>query len=501
MKIIVKISLFFLMSILCITNASAEEYTNDIFTVETIDRTEALTGDTDDYYYWLTYVYSNVASKEDDSFWKNVRKVFVDSDSEIVFQVQQEIMSGQRTIVKATKVLSIFDRNQELIGSDVSYRKKIIPERRFQNSDSIKIRASLSEVSKERASTLRLVLDELSEVPLVTSFTQGSLTVASNVIDVITGLTSGPSKHSKIGTYTIQGTKELAKTGYIAIVAKGDEIKFKELIRNPGSIPKTPNELNRVDRTKLPSFILMEIQATTSLYSPGQILSSNSPVKPLIENEIQAIANADNNKGKAEQCVELRSALNYLGPLSSLDEGYAAMAALKKANYNPERTIWHATVGCLSFSEIEQAKDAYPNFKFGTCNSKSCRVANQFINSWVFNRETGVGAKLIIWFSVLGGQVNEGSGSEATFRQELKLKQRYGNIQALSNSSYIALGAMFGTKNDKTCVYDVEVEIGLKQHAGTWKVDSVNVTETDKVFDDGNPPSRKWKGLKKCSDG
>ena len=60
---------------------------------------------------------------------------------------------------------------------------------------------------------------------------------------------------------------------------------------------------------------------------------------------------------------------------------------------------------------------------------------------------------------------------------------------------------MFGTKNDKTCVYDVEVEIGLKQHAGIWKVDSVNVTETDKVFDDGNPPSRKWKGLKKCSDG
>jgi hypothetical protein len=59
---------------------------------------------------------------------------------------------------------------------------------------------------------------------------------------------------------------------------------------------------------------------------------------------------------------------------------------------------------------------------------------------------------------------------------------------------------MFGTKNDKKCVYDVEVSLGLKKIGDSWKVDSVNISETDKVFDDGETPSSKWKGLNKCSD-
>lgn len=496
----VKASLLLLICVAWTSQTLAQEDTNDIFTVEVIERSEPLKGDIDDYYYWLTYVYSNVSSKDEDPFWTELRNVFVGKDSEVVFQVQQEILSGQKTLVKASKVLSIFNKSQDLIGSDISYREKIIPERRFQNSDSIKIRASLSEVSKERASTLRLVLGELNEIPLVTSFTQASLTVASNIVDVITGLTAGPSQHNQIGTYTIQGTKELAKVGYIAIVAKGDENKFKELIKNQENIPKTPNELNRVNKDKLPSFVLMKVETVKSLYSPSQILSVNSPVRPLIENEIEAIANAENNKGKADQCVELRSALNYLGPLSSLDEGYAAMAALKKANYNPEKTVWHENTGCLSFSEIEHARKAYPNFQFGTCNSTSCRVANQFINSWVFNRDTDVSAKTINWFSVLGGEIKRGSDAESEFRNKIKLKQRYGNIRSTGHSSYSVLGAMFGTKKGKTCVYDVEVEIGLNKFLDTWKVDSVNVSETNRVFDDGKPPSRKWIGLKKCSE-
>lgn len=481
----------------------AQENRNDIFSVLNIKRQAKVQGVVDDHYYWLEYVYSNVAYNDDDSFWKKVRSVFVDNDKKIVFQIQQEILAGDKPLVKASKILSVFDRNEELIGSDIRYRDTIITGRRFQNSDRIRIRASLSEVTKERAATLKLVIDGLNAVPLVTSLTQGYLTVASTIIDTITGVTSGPSETRKIGTYTIHGVAELAETEYIAIVAKGDEEKFRILINNPDSIPKTPNELNAADRSRLPSMVLMKVQFKNSLYSPTQILSVNSPVRPLIENDIKAIAAAQNNYDKAKQCVQLRSALRYLGPLTSLDEGYAAMAALKEAGYDPERTVHHENVGCLTYQEIEDARAA--GFEWGNCNSVSCRVAKQFINNWVFGRDSGVSADLINWEAVLGGDVIDGSGNESQLRQALKLRRRYGDIEhhkTYHNAvSYNVIGAMFGKKDTENCVYEVEVSVGLKNTADVWRVDSVIVSETGRVFkEDGLPPSSNYTNLQKCSE-
>jgi hypothetical protein len=346
-----------------------------------------------------------------------------------------------------------------------------------------------------------VILDEINEIPLVTSFTQGGITVASNIIDAITGVSSGPSETRKIGSYTIQGTKELSNIGYIAIIAKGDQEKFENLIKNTKKIPKTINELNRISINALPSFVLMEVKAEKSLYSPSQILSINSSVRPLIENNLEAISNAQNNKSKAEQCTELRSALNYLGPLSSEDEGYAAMAALKKAKYDPDRTVWHERVGCLTFEEIENAKIKFPSFKFGKCISQTCRAVNNFINSWVAGRPTNVSSDTISWFTVLHGDYVEGSGTDIELLKAVNLRRRYGNITpAGGGHTYTVIGALFDKRNGKTCHYDVEIEVSLKKYNKLWKVDSVGVTETDKVFDDGQSPSQKWKGLKKCTD-
>lgn len=479
-------------------NAIADE-TNDIFAVITVDREEDIQGSKDDHYYWITYVYSNVASKEDDSFWKGVRSFFVEKDSEIVFQVQQEVLAGGKSIVKASSILSIFNRNKELVGNDVSYGTKLVPERRFQNSDSIKVRASLSEVTKERAAVLRLVLDNLQQIPLVSSFTNGTLTTASNILDTLTGLSAGPGEKRKIATYTIQGTDELAKTGYIAIVAKGDEAKFKALAANPASIPKTHNELNLVDASSLPSFVLLKIEADPSIYSPTQILSASSPVLPLIQNEIDAIKNAPNNTRKAEQCAELRSALNYLGPLSSTDEGYAAMAALQKAGYNPEASAAHQNVvGCVSYQEIDKARRAYPTFNFGSCISRSCRFANQFLNQWAKNKNTEASADTISWFTVIGGNIKEGSGDQATFRAENRLHRRWGKLRSVDPTTYSALGVMFGTNNDKPCTYEIIAQLGLAQSGADWKIESVQITETDELID-GSAPSSIYPGIPKCA--
>lgn len=483
--------------------ATAQEHHNDIFSVLTIERQNEIQGVVDDHYYWLEYVYSNVSQEADDSFLGKVRSVFVDNDKKIVFQIQQEILAGDKPLVKASKILSVFDRNEELIGSDIRYRDTIISGRRFQNSDRIRIRASLSEVTTERAATLKLVIDELNAVPLVTSFTQGYLTVASTIIDAITGVTAGPSEKRKIGTYTIHGVGELAKTEFVAIVAKGDESKYRALISNPGSIPKTPNELNAADRSRLPSMVLMRVQFKKSLYSPTQILSANSPVRPLIENEIKAIAQGQNNYEKAKECVQLRSALRYLGPLTSTDEGYAAMAALKDAGYDPERTVQHENVGCLTYQEIEDARAA--GFEWGNCNFVSCRVAKQYINNWVFGRDSGVSADVINWEAVLGGDVIDGSGNESQLRQALKLRRRYGDIEhhkTYRNAvSYNVIGVMFGKKENVNCVYDVEVSVGLRKFADVWRVDSVIVSETGRVFkEDGLPPSSNYNNLPKCSE-
>ena len=479
-------------------NAVAGEETNDIFTVVTMDRKQSLPGPKDDYYYWITFLYSHVENAKKDSSWSGIRNFFVDKNKEIVFQVQQETLSGGKTIVKANNVLSIFKSNENLVSNNVKYGSKMIPERRFQNADTIKIRVSLSQVTEERASSLRLILGSLEQVPFVNSFTAGSLTLASTVVDTLTGLTAGPGQKSQIATYTIQGVDQLAKIGYIAIVAKGQESKFNKLVQTPGSIPKTINDWNDiVDKSTLPSFVLLKIESTLSMYSPTQILSVNSPVLPLIKNEVDAIKNAQNNTEKAKQCVQLRSALNFLGPLSSLDEGYAAMAALKHAGYDPEKSAAHQNESCLTYQEIEAARTEYSNFKWGACISSSCRATNAFVNLWIKNKHSDASANTISWFSLLGGTIKEGSGTSADFRAENRLRLRWGDLKTDLNNTYSVLGAMFGTKDDKPCTYDVKVILSLINVQG-WKIDHVDITETKELLH-GSRPSDRYIGVPKCS--
>jgi hypothetical protein len=49
----------------CISShdAVAQKHLNDIFSVVTNNREDKIQGETDDYYYWLEYVYSNVANQ------------------------------------------------------------------------------------------------------------------------------------------------------------------------------------------------------------------------------------------------------------------------------------------------------------------------------------------------------------------------------------------------------------------------------------------------------
>lgn len=203
--------LSFMVSLTISGNAFSQNKMNDIFAVEIIERKNNLVGDTDDYYYSINYLYSNVTSDDDDTFWGGVKKLFVEKDSEIVFQVNQEVKNGQHTTAKASKVLSIFDRRMTLVGSNVSYQERIVSPQRYQNSDSIKLQASLTEITRDRASILRLVLGEVSEIPLVTSFAKGSITLASNIIDSISGVSSDSAEKRKVASYNIQGTDELAK--------------------------------------------------------------------------------------------------------------------------------------------------------------------------------------------------------------------------------------------------------------------------------------------------
>lgn len=480
-------------------SAIGEDNSNDIFSIQTLNRNSPLERSADDYYYSLTYVYSNVVTNNDDSFWKKVRNFFVDNDKKIVFQIQQEVKSGPISLVKASKVLSIFDQNQASIVTNASYLDKIISEKRFQNADSITLQVSLSEISKERASALNLILGQVEDVAFINSFTQGSLTLATSMINSLVGLTSVPSEKHKIATYTIHGVEELSTLEYVAIVARGDEEKFRNLINSPESIPKTPNELNLRNLDELPSYVLIKVNAIESLYSPTQILSANSAIRELVGSEIESIVSAANNQERAIQCVELRSSLNYLGPLTYLDEGYAAMAAMHKAKYNPEASAFHENEGCLTFEEIEKARIDFPSFKFGNCHSSSCRAANRFVNNWVFNRETGSSAKVINWMVVLNGDITQGAGSEAEFRTALKLHRRYGDIKAVDQFSYSVIGAMLGEKEGKTCVADVEATLGMRQIQNKWIVDSVNVNPTERKFDDGESPSEKlYRGITKC---
>nr|VFK19204.1 MAG: hypothetical protein BECKLPF1236A_GA0070988_102171 [Candidatus Kentron sp. LPFa]VFK33701.1 MAG: hypothetical protein BECKLPF1236C_GA0070990_102201 [Candidatus Kentron sp. LPFa] len=246
----------------------------------------------------------------------------------------------------------------------------------------------------------------------------------------------------------------------------------------------------------------MKVKAEKSLYSPSQILSSNSPVRTLIEDEIESITTAKNNKDKALQCVKLRQALNYLGPLSSRDESYAAIAALQKANYDPERTVWHERLGCLTFEEIEYVRKKFPKFWFGSCGSKRCRVAKNFINNWVASNGSAVGANAINWSTTLGGEYKESSGTEIELQRAVKLRRRYGNIRPIGNSGYAAIGALFDKVDGKgkPCVYDVGIEIVLKKYNSVWQVGSAIITETDEKFDDGKTPTTRYKGMKKCKE-
>jgi hypothetical protein len=481
-----------------VPQTQANEARNDVFSIISVPRSEALEGSTDDFYYRLSFVYSNVRNDPDDSFWKSVRSFFVDEDSKIVFQVQQEVLSGAKSVVKASKVLGLFDKSEELVSSDVAYEEQLVPARRFQNSDRVKIRVSLSEVTKERASAVREVISQLSNVPLVSSFSQGALTTLSTVLDTLTGLTSDAGTRQKVATYTLHGTNALANVGHVAVVATGDDGKFQSLASNPDNLPKTINEFNVADKSNLPSYVLLRVDAIDSLYSPTQIISQDSPVRPLIQNQLEAMRNAEKTIEKAQKCVELRSAANYLGPLSSLDEGYAAMAALAAANYNPDQSAHHENEGCLTFQEIEHAKAKYPAFRIGTCLSSKCRVANQFMNQWLQNRSSGVAANNISWTAVLDGKLIQGFGDESAFRSELQLRRRWGDLKAEDSTTYQALGTMFGTKNDQACTFDIAVSIGLLSSEGSWKASSINITETDDTID-GLRPSSPYKGLARCS--
>lgn len=472
----------FTLCLLSTERSALSQDQNDIFSIITIERDNEIEGSADDNYYWITFLYSNVSQSDDDSFWQDVRNIFVDDDNEVVFQIQQEVSSGGRSIVKAGSVLSIFSNTQDLVSTDVAYGKKLIPERRFQNSDSITVRASLSEVSRERASILRSILGSVEQVPLVNSFTNGTLTVASNVIDSLTEVTKGPGEKRQIGRYTIQGADALSKTGYIAIVSNEDKDKFAKLAKNPSGIPKTLDALNNTDKNTLPSFVLLKINASNSLYSPNLILTSQSPIRSLIKNDIDAIKNAKGNSAKAEQCRRLRATLRYLGPLSSLDEGYAAMAAMKDAKYNPEASAEHENLGCLTYQEIENAKQRYPAFKWGPCRTQRCSAAKSFVNLWLKNKPSSASSDTITWTRALGEEFDEGLSAENEFRQKNRLMRRWGDLKSAPGNSYSILGTMLGTKDKKRCKYDIKAIIGLSKEEKEWKVDSVNIHNTNELL-------------------
>ena len=501
-RLLISLVIVFGLEVSSVEQSLADEKGNDIFTVITMGSEQPLTHSSDDYYYSVRYEYSNFsANNSDDSFWTGVRSFFVDKDQEIVFQVQQDVLVGGESLIKASNVLGIFKNDSEIISSEVKYGERMIPPRRFQNADSVRIRVSLSEVTKERASVLRSVLGSIEkDIPLVNTFTSGSLSTASQVIDVITGMTAGANVKKKAGTFTIHGTDELAKLGYIAIVATGEKTKFEALVKEPKNIPKNVDELNNVvDKSKLPSYVLLKIVKHRYLYSPDQILSINSGIRPLIQNEIDAVKNAEDNNAKAKQCVQLRSALNYLGPVTSLDEGYAAMAALKQAKYNPDDSAAHQNEGCLTYEEINQAKLKFKTFKFGRCISASCRVANQFVNLWIDNEESLVSTKQMTWSSFLGGKIVKGSGTEAALRKNIALELKWGDIKAKDESHYSVLGVVFGTKNDSNCTYNVKVDLSMKKIGEKWKVKSVKVFETKELLH-GEPASIIYKpGTPDCS--
>jgi hypothetical protein len=482
--------------------AFAEENSNEIFTIIKVPRITPLPEPINDNYFRITFLYSNISEKIENSFWNKIRSVFVDSNKKTVFQIQQKINPGSNSEIISSKVISIFDKNSDFISSHYAYNQALISYKLFQDADKITVRASLSEITVEGASALRKILDKLNELPLVTSFTAGGLTVAAKVIDVMTGMTANSGNKSKSASYSIQGASQLASLEYIAIVATDEAAKFALLATDPSKIPKTLEEMDANGRHNYPSFVLLKIEHDDAIYDPQQILSAKSEVRKLIENELSAIKNAASNKDKAEKCLELRSSLRFLGPLTSKDESYAVMAALADSGFDPDRTHWHLRTNCLNNDDIDAARKKYSTFRFGTCQDTACRTASRFTNAWLLNEDSGTTAGTINWLAALGGKkIEQGSGSEADFRKLFTLGTRYGNYEPTSNNSISAKGTLFDTVNREDCVYDILATLHLKKVNGVNKVKRVTIKETKQLID-GQHPSHSWTetGTKNCKE-
>lgn len=368
--------LFFLVTI-----SVGRAYCSDFKTVRVID--EDKTSETqlkeDDmkpvgqYYFIISVEKTNISIPKDDGFWAKFKSVFVDEEKEIVLTAQSKV-SGH---VRNASLIFSGKKSKDVLEEKYVKKERILSPMRLQPEDVVTLEFKFSEVDKRIASAVSKLLKDLSSLyvvePIAKTVIEG---VTSTVEDLITG--SDIKKLDAI--YNFESRKEIANTGYFAIVDPDDIDKLYEKANKADN--NSPLPLSVFEKSNIPSYILIKVRMTDALFEPDQVLKEGGPIKNLVDPFIDSIRGMESNKEKCAQCFRMRTYLNSALNLNERDRTNVALAVMKTAGYRPDESIHHEKEGCFTRDDRDYAREHY-GFVFPGCTSPSCNQVSDFVNYWM----------------------------------------------------------------------------------------------------------------------
>ena len=462
----------------------------DLLTIERVPTADpAPKGIESDYYYSLEIVDSQLDFEDRrNGFIRTLRQLFFNDSRRMMMTVRQSVTRQNKRPYAVSRVVNIYDRSGNTQHIERRLGDQLIPYRRYQYGDRIEVSVTLSDISEEQAGLVARIMPPLEQVNLIDSFTLNTVGVFADVLNAFTQTGNNVST----STLVLGGLEDLTETDYLVVLPATLQEAFKAAAGNLRGA--AVEQFFKDNAEAFPNYLLFRVVRERSLYDPTQVLGGNSTIRQWVAADLTELTDAKNNQARARICQRIRRNVRQIGPLTSVDESFVAIAALKEINFRPDATSHHYDEGCLTEAEVNHALDRFRALEFGACNRNPlCRSASRVFASWARNRASSIADDTISWFITLDGAIIDGSGSEQDFLRTFAIRPDIGSYRQVGEHEYATLASHFGEKDGQRCTYDVELVLEIRNDSeGNPKILSVSGGETNRTLD-GRKPSERYR--------